>query len=129
MKPVPRTARRTLDQNAKFHSMLGEWAQRSGQDAERLKRRVKRHMGACMKLPILNDEYRQAFATIARAMKAMGHDEAIRLLPDGGSVVVYQSSAGWDRPTMARAIETVDLLAGEEGYTLGLERERQRSIA
>lgn len=117
-KPAPKV-RRTPEQNARFHAMLSEWAQRSGQDAARLKRRVKRHMGACVKLPFNNDDYKQAFATIAQAFKAMGHDDVLRLLPTEGAAIVYQSSANWDKATMARAISTVDLLAGEEGYTLG----------
>ena len=115
-----KAARRSLTQNAKFYAVLGEWAQRTGQDAERLKRRVKRHMGACVKLPVISPLELQAFASIARALKAMGHDGVIRMLPDEGAVVIYQSSGNWDKPTMARAIESIYLLAAEEGVTLDI---------
>jgi hypothetical protein len=98
--------------------MLGDWASISGQDSERLKRRVKRHLGAFQKVVATTPLELRAIQAIAKALTAMGHGDLIRLLPEGGAVIVYQSSADWSVDMMRRAIETVDMMAAEEGHTL-----------
>ena len=114
-----RRAVRSLSQNARFHASLSEWATLTGQDAAALKRRVKRSMGAYTDLPLYDDAWRAAIKALATVLHAMGWSDLLRMLPDGRAVRIYESSTRWDKARMALAIETVHMLASEEGHTLG----------
>ena len=112
--------RRTLPQNASFHARLGEWATKSGQSAVELKRRVKVHMGEFLDVEVPNDPLvDRLLELVAQALVAAGKPDLMWVLPSTRSVRFFFSSAKWPKDKMRLAIETVDMMAAGEGYTLG----------
>lgn len=110
---------RTDNQNKRFHAMLGDWAGASGQDASVLKRRVKDHLHAYSDIDLPNDartdELLRAFSMILRAL---GKHDMMWILPESRCVRFYHTSAKWSPEKMQQAIDTVCLMAGEEGVSL-----------
>ena len=112
--------RRTLQANSAFHARLGEWAGKSGQDAASLKRRVKTHLGEYTDLPLPNDPLTdQLLGAFAKILVALGRPDLMWVLPDTRCVRFFHTSSKFSPERMREAIDTVDLLAAEEGYTLG----------
>ena len=122
--------RRTIDQNSKFHALLGDWASQSGQDATALKRRVKDSLHAYTDLELPDDELTERLlAAFAKILVALGKPDLMWILPDRRCVRLYHTSAKWSKEQMARAISTVELMAAEEGVTVGLAENWQGEVA
>jgi hypothetical protein len=119
-RSVPaKPTRRTLPANAKFHALLGEWAARSGQDATTLKHRVKDHLHEYTDAQVPNDPLTDnLLELVARVFLALGVPDLMRVLPSSRSVRFYHTSARWTKQKMAAAIDTIYLLAGQEGVVL-----------
>ena len=113
--------RRTLPQNARFHALLGDWAQRSGQSAPELKNRVKDFMGEFTDVEVPNDPLTDRLLDMfARLLLALGKPDLMRVLPSARSVRFYHTSRKWPKDKMARAMDAVFLLAGQEGVALDI---------
>lgn len=111
---------RTLDQNSAFHARIGEWAGKSGQHATELKQLVKAHLGEFTDVPLPNDPLTdKLLAVFARVLLALGRPDLMSVLPATRSVRFYHTSAKWTKDRMRQAIETVDMLAGIQGHSLG----------
>ena len=108
-----------MNANARFHAMLGDWAKQSGQHSDTLKRRVKDHLGAFTDIEIPNDaRMDKLLVLLSQVFLALGKPDLMWVLPDRRSIRLYHTSAKWSREFMARATDTVYLMAAEEGVAL-----------
>lgn len=122
--------RRTLNQNDRFHAMLGEWAGKSGQSTDLLKRRVKDYLGAYTDLDLPDDPMTERLlAAFGKILVALGKPDLMWILPDRRCVRLYHTSAKWTKEQMRHAIDTVDLMAAEEGVVLGSADNWQEEVA
>jgi hypothetical protein len=122
--------RRTRKQNDRFNAMLNEWASKSGQDAASLKRRVKDHLGAHHDFELPNDPMtEQILVAFSNVLLALGKPDLMWVMPDRRCVRMYHTSSKWTKEQMRHAIDTVDLMAAEEGVVLGRADNWQEEVA
>lgn len=111
--------RRTLSQNAAFHARLSDWALKSGQHKDTLKRRVKDHIGQFTDVALPADPATDHLLDmLAKVFVALGKPDLMWVLPDRRSLRLYHTSAKWTKDTMRWAMDTVDIMAADEGITL-----------